>query len=159
MSNHRSALTILQVVGYQNAGKTSFVSQLTEQLTTQGRKVGVIKHHGHGGPLNLPKTDSHRHALAGAVLSTVIGEDGTFIEWQAVDTFELLLNWYETHVDIVLIEGYKRKDYPKVVLVRDGQEQPIDLTNVIARGDSVADRDRLMRAVERWMDDEMVPSK
>ncbi len=104
-------------------------------------------------------SDSHRHALAGAVLSSVIGEDGTFIEWQAVDTFELLLNWYEAHVDIVLIEGYKRKDYPKIVLVRDGQEQPIDLTNVIARGDSVTDRARLMRAVERWMGDEMVRSK
>ncbi|STO09467.1 molybdopterin-guanine dinucleotide biosynthesis protein B [Exiguobacterium aurantiacum] len=158
MSHHRSAL-ILQVVGYQNSGKTSFVSELTKQLSSAGRRVGVIKHHGHGGALDLPMSDSHRHALAGAVLSSVIGEDGTFIEWQAVDTFELLLNWYEAHVDIVLIEGYKRKDYPKIVLVRDGQEQPIDLTNVIARGDSVTDRARLMRAVERWMGDEMVRSK
>ena len=93
------------------------------------------------------------------MLSSVIGEDGTLIEWQAVDTFELLLNWYEAHVDIVIIEGYKRKDYPKVVLVRDGHEQPVDVTNVIARGDSVADKDRLMRLVERWMENEMVSSE
>ncbi|WP_233005193.1 molybdopterin-guanine dinucleotide biosynthesis protein B [Exiguobacterium aurantiacum] len=158
MSNHRSAL-ILQVVGYQNSGKTSFVSELTTRLSAMGLRVGVIKHHGHGGSFDLPMTDSHRHSLAGAVLSSVIGEDGTLIEWQAVDTFELLLNWYEAHVDIVLIEGYKRKDYPKVVLVRDGHEQPIDVTNVIARGDSVADKDGLMRSVERWMEDEMVSSE
>ncbi len=158
MSNHRSAL-ILQVVGYQNSGKTSFVSELTRQLSAAGKRVGVIKHHGHGGALDLPMTDSHRHALAGAVLSSVIGEGETMIEWRDADTFELLLNWYEMHVDIVLIEGYKRKDYPKVVLVRDGHEQPVDVTNVIARGDSVADKDRLMRSVERWMEDEMVSSE
>ena len=158
MSNHRSAL-ILQVVGYRNSGKTSFVSELTARLSATGLRVGVIKHHGHGGTFDLPLTDSHRHALAGAVLSRVIGEDGTLIEWQAVDTFELLLNWYEAHVDIVIIEGYKRKDYPKVVLVRDGHAQPVDVTNVIARGDSVADKDRLMRLVERWMENEMVSSE
>lgn len=150
---------ILQVVGYQNSGKTSFVSELTEQLSATGIRVGVIKHHGHGGPLALPMTDSHRHAQAGAVLSSVISEDGTFIEWQAVDTFELLLNWYEAHVDIVLIEGYKQKDYPKVVLVREGFEQPINLTNVIAVGDSMKDRERLLSLVERWMSYELVSSE
>lgn len=53
MSHHRSAL-ILQVVGYQNSGKTSFVSELTKQLSSAGRRVGVIKHHGHGGRLTYP---------------------------------------------------------------------------------------------------------
>lgn len=158
MSNHRSAL-ILQVVGYQNSGKTSFVSDLTARLSAKGLRVGVIKHHGHGGAIDVPMSDSHRHALAGAVLSSVIGEDSTFIEWQAGDTFELLLNLYESHVDILLIEGYKQKDYPKVVLVRDGQEQPIGLMNVIARGDAMADRARLLDMVERWMADEVVSSK
>ena len=59
MSNHRSAL-ILQVVGYQNSGKTSFVSELTARLSATGLRVGVIKHHGHGGTFDLPMTDSHR---------------------------------------------------------------------------------------------------
>ncbi|WP_070328108.1 molybdopterin-guanine dinucleotide biosynthesis protein B [Exiguobacterium aurantiacum] len=159
MSNHRSTLTILQVVGYQNSGKTSFVSELTERLSATGLRVGVIKHHGHGGALDLPMTDSHRHALAGAVLSSVISENGTFIEWEAVDTFELLVNWYEAHVDVLLIEGYKQKNYPKVVLVREGFEQPVNLTNVIAIGDSVKDRNRLMSSVEGWMAYELVSSE
>lgn len=159
MSNHRSALTILQVVGYQNSGKTSFVSELTARLSATGLRVGVVKHHGHGGALDLPMTDSHRHALAGAVLSSVISENGTFIEWKEVDTFELLMNWYEAHVDVLLVEGYKQKDYPKVVLVRDGFEQPVNLTNVIASGDSLKDRNQLMNLVERWMAHEMVSSE
>lgn len=159
MSRHRSSVTVLQVVGYQNSGKTLFVSRLTERWTKRGLRVGVIKHHGHGGPLNVPMTDSHRHALAGAVVSSVIGEDGTFIEWQAVDTFELLLNWYEAHVDVVLIEGYKQKDYPKVVLVREGQAEPTGLSNVIACGDAVKDEAQLVEAMERWMRHELVSSK
>ncbi|EPE63357.1 molybdopterin-guanine dinucleotide biosynthesis protein B [Exiguobacterium sp. S17] len=152
-------MTILQVVGYQNSGKTSFVSELTERLSATGLRVGVIKHHGHGGALDLPMTDSHRHALAGAVLSSVISENGTFIEWKAVDTFELLVNWYEAHVDVLLIEGYKKKNYPKVVLIREGFEQPVNLTNVIAVGDSVKDRNQLMSSVERWMAYELVSSE
>lgn len=92
-------------------------------------------------------------------MSSVISDEGTFIEWNAADTFELLINWYEAHVDVLLIEGYKQKGYPKVVLVRDGFEQPVNLTNVIAVGDSVKDRDRLMSSVERWMAYEMVSSE
>ncbi len=40
---------ILQIVGYQNSGKTTFVEKLAEKLGQLGVKIGCLKHHGHGG--------------------------------------------------------------------------------------------------------------
>lgn len=159
MSNHRSALKIVQVVGYQNSGKTSLVSRMTEHFTARGLRVGVIKHHGHDSPLEIPLKDSHRHAEAGAKISSVIGKEGVLIEWREVDSFRLLVDWYTHHVDLLLIEGYKQKTYPKLVVVREGQSPPDNLTNVLAVGDAFQDQWRLINTVERWIEHEMVSSE
>lgn len=47
---------ILQVVGYQNSGKTTFVEMLLEKLEHDGVQAGCLKHHGHGeSRMLLPK--------------------------------------------------------------------------------------------------------
>lgn len=40
---------IVQVVGFQNSGKTTFVKKLLQELSKQNIYVATIKHHGHGG--------------------------------------------------------------------------------------------------------------
>ncbi len=43
------ATSILQIVGYQNSGKTTLVEKVVYALAEQNMKVATIKHHGHGG--------------------------------------------------------------------------------------------------------------
>lgn len=43
------ASSILQIVGYQNSGKTTLVEKMVHALTEREMKVATIKHHGHGG--------------------------------------------------------------------------------------------------------------
>lgn len=65
---------ILQIVGYQNSGKTTLMEQLIKQATMEGLRVGTIKHHGHGGvPTIETSKDSSRHEQAGAVVTAVEG--------------------------------------------------------------------------------------
>ena len=119
---------ILQIVGYQNSGKTTLVEQLITQATTEGFRVGTIKHHGHGGiPMIESSKDSARHELAGASVTAVEGQ-GTLrmsihqSQWQLAD----ILAIYESiHMDIVLIEGYKNEHYPKIVLLRQAEDQAL----------------------------------
>ena len=133
MGQHRK---ILQIVGYQNSGKTTLMEQLITQATTEGFRVGTIKHHGHGGiPMIESSKDSIRHEKAGASVTAVEGE-GTLrmsihqSNWQLAE----ILAIYETfNMDIIFIEGYKNEDYPKVVLLRHAEDQSLlqKVTNIV----------------------------
>lgn len=133
MGHHRK---ILQIVGYQNSGKTTLMEQLITQAATEGFRVGTIKHHGHGGiPMIESSKDSVRHEKAGASVTAVEGE-GTLrmsihqSNWQLAD----ILAIYETfNMDMILIEGYKNEDYPKVVLLRQAEDESLlqKVSNII----------------------------
>ncbi|WP_197144790.1 molybdopterin-guanine dinucleotide biosynthesis protein B [Lysinibacillus sphaericus] len=133
MGQHRK---ILQIVGYQNSGKTTLMEQLITQAATEGFRVGTIKHHGHGGiPMIESSKDSVRHEKAGASVAAVEGE-GTLrmsihqSNWQLAD----ILAIYETfNMDMILIEGYKNEDYPKVVLLRQAEDESLlqKVSNII----------------------------
>lgn len=66
---------VLQVVGYKNAGKTTFIEALLVYLQRDHYKIATIKHHGHGGEPD-GMTDSRRFLEKGATASLVEG-DGT----------------------------------------------------------------------------------
>ncbi|WP_129688360.1 molybdopterin-guanine dinucleotide biosynthesis protein B [Gottfriedia acidiceleris] len=129
--------SILQIVGYQNSGKTTLTEKLIKQANHQGLLAATIKHHGHGGApdLEIERKDSSRHLDAGAIVSSVEG-DGVlqlrtnFINWDLKKTIELY-RFFST--DIIFIEGYKRESYPKVVLIRSEDDLNLldSLTNII----------------------------
>lgn len=133
MGQHRK---ILQIVGYQNSGKTTLMEQLIIQATTEGFRVGTIKHHGHGGiPKIESSKDSVRHEKAGASVTAVEGE-GTLrmsihqSNWQLAD----ILAIYEIfNMGIIFIEGYKNEDFPKVVLLRQAEDESLlqKVSNII----------------------------
>ena len=108
---------ILQIVGYQNSGKTTLVEQLITQATTEGFRVGTIKHHGHGGiPMVESSKDSVRHEKAGASVTAVEGQGTLRMSirqsyWQLED----ILNIYEAfQMDLIIIEGFKRNTIQKL---------------------------------------------
>jgi molybdopterin-guanine dinucleotide biosynthesis protein B len=125
LGQHRK---ILQIVGYQNSGKTTLMEQLIKRATTEGLRVGTIKHHGHGGvPMIEASKDSSRHELAGASVTAVEGE-GTLrmsIQQNSWQLSQILALYASLPMDIILVEGYKNEHYPKVVLVRTAQDQAL----------------------------------
>ena len=126
---------IFQIVGYQNSGKTTFILKLIQALKKQGLKTATIKHHGHGGkPEEIPEKDSTKHLNAGAQASLVEG-DGRMIlqlEKSQIPLEDQIMLLESLYPDIILIEGHKHKDYPKLVLVRGLEDLPLlsTVTNV-----------------------------
>ncbi|KKB36828.1 molybdopterin-guanine dinucleotide biosynthesis protein B [Bacillus thermotolerans] len=117
---------ILQVAGYQNSGKTTLMVKLIEEAKRQSWAVASFKHHGHGGTPALPENekDSTRHLHAGALASGVEGGGVLNIiaakaEWKVE---EILAVYDSLPVDLLLLEGYKQADYPKIVLIRGEEE-------------------------------------
>ncbi|MFC3882188.1 molybdopterin-guanine dinucleotide biosynthesis protein B [Bacillus songklensis] len=120
---------IFQIVGYQNSGKTTLTAKLIERCTQEGWRVGTIKHHGHGGTpaLGDEQKDTFHHRKAGAMVTGVEGAGMLQIhagkkEWP----LEGIIQIYEGFsLDLILIEGYKRESYDKVVLIRSLEDLPL----------------------------------
>ncbi|HWO96249.1 MAG TPA: molybdopterin-guanine dinucleotide biosynthesis protein B [Bacillus sp. (in: firmicutes)] len=129
--------SIFQIVGYQNSGKTTLAAKLIERFTQEGRRVGTIKHHGHGGTPDSgdEQKDTFRHRQAGALVTGVEGAGMLQIhagkgEWALKD----IIGIYEAFsLDLILIEGYKQEVYEKVVLIRSEEDLPLlrILTNIV----------------------------
>ncbi len=128
--------SILQVVGFQNSGKTTLMEKLINRSVQEKLRVASIKHHGHGG---VPVHESHakdsvRHWEAGAVVASVEGDGvlqllGRMNDWSLPKIIKL----YEFFSpDVIFVEGYKKEGYPKVVLVRDEEDLAMldTLTNI-----------------------------
>src|SRR3954452_17457641 len=109
------------MVGYHNSGKTTFINKLLSRLKGEGIKTVTIKHHGHGGkPAVVEETDSAQHISAGATASLVEGGGRLLFQseqmnWSLKEKLQLMST---VNPDLILIEGHKHEDYPKLVFIR-----------------------------------------
>jgi molybdopterin-guanine dinucleotide biosynthesis adapter protein len=116
---------IVQVVGFQNSGKTTFVKKLLQELSKQNIYVATIKHHGHGGkPDVVEKKDSSEHIYSGAFASLVEGEGRLLLqvekdEWNVQEQIHILCSM---NPEVIVIEGHKNERYNKIVLLRNKED-------------------------------------
>lgn len=121
-------VSILQIVGYQNSGKTTFIERLTEKLERLGVKAACLKHHGHGGePDSFSEgKDSDRYLRAGAAVSGVEGAGVFQLTARGSWTLDKLISVYRLlSIDCLLIEGFKEAPYPKIVMVRHEEDHQL----------------------------------
>ncbi|MEQ6248887.1 molybdopterin-guanine dinucleotide biosynthesis protein B [Sulfitobacter sp. HNIBRBA3233] len=105
------------VVGWKNAGKTGLMERLVTEITQRGITVSTVKHAHHSFDVDHPGKDSFRHRAAGA--SEVLLASGTRVALMQElrgapepPLHDLLARL--SPVDLVLVEGYKRDDHPKI---------------------------------------------
>ncbi|HLT55305.1 MAG TPA: molybdopterin-guanine dinucleotide biosynthesis protein B [Bacillota bacterium] len=129
-------MDIIQIVGYKNSGKTTLANEFISYLRNKGFLVGSLKHHGHGGtPAGIYNKDSESHRRNGAVVSGVKGEGMLQItkekDWQLEQMIDLFQSF---RLDILIIEGFKKAHYPKIVMIRNTEDLSLveQLTNIQA---------------------------
>lgn len=131
---------IIQIIGFKNSGKTTLMEKLIIHFIEKNMQVGTLKHHGHGGEPSIIKgTDSYKHMKAGSAISAVQGEDRLQIAIQNQSSIQLndLLKIYSLQpIDLLLIEGYKQADFPKIVLIKNSDDLELleTVSNIIAIG-------------------------
>jgi molybdopterin-guanine dinucleotide biosynthesis adapter protein len=119
---------VLQVVGYQNSGKTIVITKLLEQLSKRGVKTGVLKHHGHNEKpaLNDSGKDTESHRNAGAFITGISSSAGSVLSTEHELSLEKGIELYKIlGIECILIEGYKMIQYPRVVLCRDKNDKKL----------------------------------
>lgn len=109
----------ISVVGKSNSGKTTLLERLIRELKRRGYRVGTIKHDAHSFEIDRPGKDSWRHAQAGSD-HVVISSPQRVASIRYVERERELeeLVGGMADVDIVLTEGYKRGNAPKIEVSR-----------------------------------------
>lgn len=113
-------IPIISIVGRSNTGKTTLIEKMIKELAARGYRVATIKHNLHGFDIDHPGKDSWRHREAGARL-TVLASPKKVAVIRDVDrdyTIDEIRDRYVEDADIILVEGYKENDFPKIEVFR-----------------------------------------
>lgn len=118
---------VWQLVGYSNSGKTTLLTRLIPLLEQAGVRVGVIKHDGgHDFEWDQPGKDTWRYREAGASLVAITSKTKTaIIEQRPSSLTSLVERMTQAGAELVLVEGFKREDFPKLVLLRKPEDQEL----------------------------------
>ena len=108
-------MKIIQVVGSSNSGKTTFIKNLIPELKKIGN-VAVIKHLGdHTYHIEEGK-DTTIFFEAGADVSIGIDSHKAVVATRKNTLEDILGMLFDQGMDFAIIEGFKKRSYPKIVI-------------------------------------------
>jgi molybdopterin-guanine dinucleotide biosynthesis protein B len=111
---------IISIVGKSNSGKTTFLEKMVRELKNRHYKVAVIKHDTHGFEIDHPGKDTWRMAQAGSDI-VMISSPNKMAMIKKINnelTLDQLQAQITDEVDIILTEGYKSDNKPKIEISR-----------------------------------------
>jgi molybdopterin-guanine dinucleotide biosynthesis protein B len=120
-------MRIVSVIGHKNAGKTTLLVALAREYKRLGRRVSTIKHATHPALVDREGTDTWKHFHEGSAERTLIAAPDMRVLFERApdDTDpETLARRYLGDADIVLVEGFKRAQLPKIEVYRKGVGVP-----------------------------------
>ena len=122
---------ILSIVGKSGSGKTTLIEKLLPELKSRGYRIGTIKHAAHEVDMDRKGKDSWRHRKAGADTVLVVSPNTVALVKNAADQNQENVDKYFDDVDLVLTEGFKSGDKPKIEIFR-----PEAHSELLCRGDA-----------------------
>ena len=120
-------MKVFGIAGYSGSGKTTLLEKLIPQFTARGLKVSVIKHAHHGFDIDRPGKDSYRHREAGATEVLLSCNERWALMHERRDEGEISLDELISRLapcDLVLIEGFKQEDVPRIEVHRPANGKP-----------------------------------
>lgn len=107
-------------VAWSGTGKTTLIEKVIHELKKRGYRVGAAKCDSHEFEIDIPGKDSYRMAAAGAdtVLITSKSKLALIRKNSGLPDIDEVLQTYFHDVDIVLVEGYKTSNLPKIEIHR-----------------------------------------
>lgn len=123
-------IPVISIVGRNsNVGKTTVVCEVLKELKKRGFRVATIKHDSKGFDIDHPGKDTWKHSQAGADIVIISSPkkyaymENPLTEYTIDEIVDKIKN-----VDIIITEGYKNEDKPKIEIFRKGiSKEPFEL--------------------------------
>jgi molybdopterin-guanine dinucleotide biosynthesis protein B len=123
-------IPMLGFAAFSGTGKTTLLTHIIPILKQQGLRIGLIKHSHHNFQIDQPGKDSFRLREAGAspvmLVSThrraIITEITPEQEPRLDDQLQL---FDQSELDLILVEGFKAEQFPKIELHRPSLNKPL----------------------------------
>jgi molybdopterin-guanine dinucleotide biosynthesis protein MobB len=114
-------------IARSGTGKTTLVEALIGELTARGHRVGALKHDAHKFEVDQPGKDSRRFTEAGAEVMVLVSDETVAMVRKPREPEKLdnILHKCFNGLDLVLVEGYKTSDLPKIEVQRAVLAEPL----------------------------------
>ncbi len=112
-------------VGRSKSGKTTLIERLVPELRTRGYRVGVLKHHFHPTFIDQEGKDTWRYERVGATPVAIVSavQTAVFHQTKKEPPIDVVIAEHFTNVDIVLVEGYRWADKPRIEVHRSERSE------------------------------------
>ncbi|HDJ66099.1 MAG TPA: molybdopterin-guanine dinucleotide biosynthesis protein B [Nitrososphaeria archaeon] len=134
-------VTICIVSLSRSRGKTSLIEYLISELGKRGIKVATIKHTSE--PLDIQGKDTWRHVEAGSLEVVCVTPIELITIRRGDMSLEDAIDSLHVKPDIILVEGFKRSDKPKILCAESVEEVDKalnEISNIIAISGAVAEK-------------------
>ncbi|MBL6685325.1 MAG: molybdopterin-guanine dinucleotide biosynthesis protein B [Methylophilaceae bacterium] len=114
-------LILTIVASNSGAGKTTFIEKIIPGLIRRGLKISSVKHAHHDFDIDHEGKDSYRLRKAGSYQTLVMNtrRSALLTEFESEPvTFEAAIKQMDQNVDLILIEGLKSLNFPKIEVYR-----------------------------------------
>ena len=131
-------MKVMGFAGWSGSGKTTLVEQVIGVLSARGLAVSLVKHAHHSFDIDHAGKDSWRHRQAGCREVMVSSAQRWSLTRELRGAPEATLDELLAHLgpcDLVLVEGFKRAQIPKVEVHRAAVTEPLlhpDDPNIVA---------------------------
>jgi len=121
---------VVSFTARSGTGKTTFLCGLIPALRERGVRVLVVKHDVHGFEVDKPGKDTWRLRQAGArqVLIANAQQMALMADTDGDQALMSLVERFADHVELVLSEGYRRSNAPKILVARRSAPKPFEPT-------------------------------
>lgn len=137
----RCPVPIIGFCAFSGTGKTTLITQLIPLLKSSGVRIGVVKHAHHNFEIDHPNKDSFKLRHAGTEQMLIVSDNciakikDVEIPKNGINLQNVLNEMDYDSLDLILIEGFKYYNFPKIELHRAQIQTPLifpDDKNVIA---------------------------
>ena len=121
-------MKIFGFAGWSGSGKTTLIEKLIPRFAGAGLRVSLIKHAHHSFDVDQPGKDSWRHRHAGAAEVLVTSSRRWVLMHELRGAAEPAFEEQLKHLspcDIVIVEGFKHAQIPKLEVWRRETGEPL----------------------------------